>query len=693
MDYESANWAKYDVGVNNVMRTILCEMGKKIKNNKIMMIFALITVTLWGAITCMVKLDLSAKVLHYTSHKSNQNEEQFVHDFVDGMEIRQKFDNYTDFDFVTMYFSDHDQQLDGKIVIQVVDSEFDELLISQEREVSSIKYNVPVEVSFEDCGGGKANRKYEIRLYSSTKCQPALGVYGYKTKENSALVNEEESEYALSLGIHSYTNLYLLTMRLVLGIAMLIFVVVGIGVFKIQMQPQNIFLLLAVPFSICMLILWPGNPVYDEGRHYHTVYHYSNVILGCGSEDTVNQIRMRYEDITDKSILKELGSATNAQAQYFWYYVNGISNKISDNSTALVDVSESPVVYDGNIIQYLPGVFGMTIARLLNCNYFWMMTITRLFIMIFYFSMCYYAIRKIPILKIMIAFVSAIPMNLYQATGISYDSFTFAVGIVVFSFLIKLWYEGLEKRDWVKYAVAVATLANCKGGVYLTLILLMVLIPEEKYVRGKWLKCLIIYLMAGVVMASTFLPTIVTWFIINPQTKNVSEVINSGGMVAEKFSVLFAIQEPVKFFKMFLKTMFGNLDVYIGQMLGYRTAWASETISLTVMLPFLILLIFSAIRGENEKFELKVTDKIGILGILLMELVGMQIIFLGETPIYSDIILGFQGRYFILFIPFIVLLFRDENIVYQRKKEYLYLYFNMAQIIYLYFFLDMFMLA
>lgn len=194
-------------------------------------------------------------------------------------------------------------------------------------------------------------------------------------------------------------------------------------------------------------------------------------------------------------------------------------------------------------------------------------------------------------------------------------------------------------------------------------------------------------------MACMFLPTIVTWFIINPQTKNVSEVINSGGMVAEKFSILFAVQEPVKFLRMFLKTMFSNLDIYVGQMLGYRTAWANEAISLTVMLPFLILLIFSAVGDERNKFELKTTDKIGIFGLLLMELLGMQIIFLGETPIYSDIILGFQGRYFILFIPCILLLFRDENIVYKSKKEYLYLYFSVAQIFYLYFFLEMFMLA
>lgn len=683
----------YDTGADNVMRTTLCEITRKIKENKKIILFAFVTVMLWGAIICMVKLDLSTKVLRYTSHKSNQNQEQFIHDFVDGMEIRQKFENYTDFDFVTMCFSDHDQRLGGKIIIQVVDAKSDELLISQEREVSSIKYNVPVEVSFENSGGGKANREYEIRLYSSTKYQTALGVFGYQTKENSAVVNGEETEYALSLGIHSYTNLYVIILRLILGIAMIAFVFVGVIIFKFQIQPQNMFLMIAVPFSICMLIMWPGNSVYDEERHYHTVYHYSNVILGCGSEDTVDQIRMRYEDITDKSVLKELGSATNAQAQSFWYFINKISDKISDNSTVLVDVSDSPVVYDGNIIQYLPGVCGMTIARLLNCNYFWMMTITRFSIMLFYFGMCYYAIGKIPILKTLVAFVAAIPTNLYQASGISYDSFTFAVGIVVFSFIIKLWYVGLERRDWIKYAIAVVALANCKGGVYLTLTLLMILIPKERYVNRKWLKCLIIYLIAGATMVIAFLPTVIVWFIVNPQTPNVSEVINSGGMIAEKFSVIFVLQEPAKFLRMFLKTMINNLDVYIGQMLGYRTAWANETISLVVMLPFLILLIFSAIRDEREKFELKITDKVGIFGILLIELVGMQIIFLGETPTYSDVILGFQGRYFILFIPCILLLFRDENVVYQRRKDYLYLYFSVAQIVYLYFFLEMFMLA
>lgn len=675
------------------MRTIICEIIGKIRKNKAFFIFAFITFIFFGIIICMVELDLSSKVLRYTSHKSNKNEEQFIHDFVADMEIRQKFENYTDFDFVTICFSDHDQQLEGKIAIQIVDSESAEVLIYEEREASTIKYNIPVEISFEECGGGKANRCYEIRLYSSAKNETALGVFGYQTDGNGAIVNGQESQYALSLGIHSYTNLYEIIMRLILGIGMVAFVFVGVVVFKLKIQPENMFLLLAIPFSVCMLVIWPGNPVYDEGRHYHTVYHYSNVILGCGSEDTADKIRMRHKDIGDERELKELEVPINAQAQYFWYYINEMSNKVTDNATVLVDVSDSPVVNDGNIIQYLPGVFGMTIARLLNCNYFWMMTITRLSIMFFYFLMCYYAIKKIPFLKMMIAFISALPMNLYQSSGISYDNFTYAVGIVVFAFIIKLWYEGLEKRDWIKYAIAVAILANCKGGVYLTLVLLMIFIPKEKYVNGKLLKCLIIYLIAGAAMVSAFLPTIISWLVVGPQSENVSVVINSNGRVAEKLSVLFALQEPIKFLRMFLQTMICNLDIYIGQMLGFRTAWANETISLTVMLPFLILLIFSAIRKDTEEFELNIIDKVGILGILLIELVGMQIIFLAETPLYSSIILGFQGRYFILFIPCILLVFRNEDIVYPKRREYLYLYFSAAQIIYLYFFLEMFMVA
>lgn len=663
------------------------------QKNRNLYLFGLAAVFLFLMIFVMVKLDLSEKVLRYRSYRSNQDETQFVHDFVSGTEISQCFQNYRDFDFITLSFSDHDMRLQGKVILQIIDPETDAVLYDEEKAMSDIYYNVPVEISFEDFGGGIAGKQYGVRLLALETGEEALGVFGYQTEEEHAVLNGQETEYALSLGIHSYTDLYKNITILLLGIEMIVVLLVILGAFQFHLKEQQMFLIIALPFAICMLLLWTGNSVYDESRHYHTVYHYSNVLLGCGSEDTLTEIRMRKEDIQNGEEVAYLGTSTNGQAQKLWYYVDKIWDKPQDVSTIKVDIHDASVVSDGKVVQYLPGVLGMTMARLLGCNYFWMMTITRMAIMGFYFGMCYYAIKKIPVLKLLLVFVSALPMNLYQTSGISYDSFTYAVGIVVFAFIIKLWYEGLKRSDWIKFAIAVAVLGNCKGGVYLTLILLMCLIPKDKYAGKKWLKFLGILMVAGISMVIAFLPSMISWFIVMPQRDNVSEVINSGGVIAQKLSPFMVLDEPVRYVTMLIQTTLTNLDTYLGQMLGYRTAWASKPISLAVMLPFLVLLIFAAIGEEKEQFQISAIARWGMGGILLLEYLGMQAIFLGETPVYSDVILGFQGRYFILFLPCILLLFRSRGLVYKRNKEYLCVCFSMTQVVYMYFFWEMFMCA
>ena len=111
------------------------------------------------------------------------------------MEIRQIFECYEDFDFITLNFSDHDQRLQGKVAIQILDADEGEPLIYQELDATSIYYNVPVEVHFDNIGGGGVEKQYEVILKSFDTRDTALGVFGYKTGEKRAIINGDESEY------------------------------------------------------------------------------------------------------------------------------------------------------------------------------------------------------------------------------------------------------------------------------------------------------------------------------------------------------------------------------------------------------------------------------------------------------------------------------------------------------------------
>lgn len=648
-----------------------------------------ITVVLW-------KVHMEEYILEYTSHRSNQDEVQIVENFTIGQEIRQEFESYIDFDMITLSFSDHDKPQKGKIFLIVNNKQTGRQIYYEEKNASDIRYNEPVEIYFRHGESGMAGVTYEVILKSEGEAEEGLGVYGHKIINKAAKINGKKAEYELSIGIHSTTPFYQI---LSLGILLLMFLsicVTVLYVFQKRGEEEHIFLFIAIPFLLIMLFLWPGNNVYDEPRHYHTVYHYSNQILGKGGDDQARKIAMRACDVQAEEIKEQIGLPINAQAQNLWYQYKKAGRAVQDTSMIEVDISDYPYVSDGSFVQYTPGILGMSLARVLQLNYFWMMFFARLAIVIFYVILCYLGIRMIPCYKMMMVFIAALPMNLYQASGISYDSFTFAVGFVTFSLIVKLWKEGLRKKGWILLGIFVFLLAQCKGGVYLILLLLLPIIPKISFLEKKWRKVIGIYAVAAVSMVTSFWPTIKSLF-IKPLAMEVEQqatvVINSGGIMAKKLHPFYAFQQPIEFIKMLVETTFENIDIYLGQLLGYRTAWSNDIISLVIVLPFLVFILLAVVMEDKEGINLNLFQRLWILMIPVMEYIGMQIIFLVETPEYSKMILGFQGRYFLLLLPVISLLCADSGFVYKKRKEHLYPVFAVLQYVYMYFFIIMFMVA
>lgn len=205
----------------------------------------------------------------------------------------------------------------------------------------------------------------------------------------------------------------------------------------------------------------------------------------------------------------------------------------------------------------------------------------------------------------------------------------------------------------------------------------------------NWKTCLITALWAGVSLLFFFAPVIVRWFSLGniASGQDIPVTNTESGTI----QIAYALKQPLSFLMMFVRTLIEKADVYVGQALGYRTAWSNQPIALAVMLPFLILMLLSAAKTENDDLDIPVLGKLLIFGMLLIELLGMHIIFLVETSVYATTINGFQGRYFILFLPCILLLLRHGGLEFRKGKERLYPMFSMAQAIYLFFFIKMFL--
>ena len=448
----------------------------------VLMIILGVTVLIYLMYVC----DLQKDILKQVTFVANRDEYQVIENFTSGIEVKQEFVSANDFDCITLSFSDHDSTFPGKTFVSILDSKTNTLMAYREFINSDIHYGSAVQIPVEN---GKSGKQYSVVIQAEETGDTALGLYGYSAaaEDRKAEVNGKISDFAVSIGIHKYTNAFgvLTFIIMLIGFTGMIFTAVGCCEF--HFTKEKIFLCLAVPFGICML-LFLSNSAYDEERHFSTVYHYSNVLLGLADNDEEFRLTMRQGDVPeiDNKVEGNTGGRIiNAQAQDFWKKLQKINQPAGVRTPVMVELSNNRIVTDSTMIEYLPEVIGITIGRLLKFNAFWLELTGKLFIFVFYICVCYYAIKVSPVMKLGMAFVASLPMSIYQATGYSYDGFTFAVGLLVFALIMRLWNGSIKRKEWLVLAISVFVLGFCKGGVYLSFLLLLFLIPKRQIQYSK----------------------------------------------------------------------------------------------------------------------------------------------------------------------------------------------------------------
>lgn len=655
------------------------EKGNSTKINRIKWYLGLLIlqVILWGFFFGY----LDDKIPKYATHDGDNTSYQIIHDFTSDYIVEQSFISSRSFDFITLYFADHDMYIAGRIGY-VVYNEEEETLIQDEINCSELKYNQygkELKISFQKLGYGQANHKYKIKLYAKDTEDVALGIYGYSTPkgEESAIVNGEDAEFAVSIGTHSYTSVFK-TLAITLMLIGLIGNIVAIWICtKETITEEKMFLTLVIPFGISMLLFLSGNSVYDADAHTTMAYHYSNVLLGVAQDDDLGHIYMRVEDAV---IGKEKSGVDNEQAQEFWRVLSDWNWKTQDNEGQIYEVT---MAHGGTILSYLPNIIGMVIGRMLGLGAYPMMYLSKILGFVAYIITCYYAIKVTPVLKTVFSFVAVLPICIYHATGITYDTIALSASLLMCAYIFMWWERELRMQEWIVLAVSAAFIGGCKGGVYLPLLLLMLLVPWKRW--NLTLKKVIIFSVGAILGVSLFL--IKYGNILISSMKVVEDFSNPNAMYGSGY----CFKHPFAFGKMFMETVLVRGDAYLGQLLGDRTAWTQAHIEWFIIIPILLLLLAAGIRPEKEAELTCKAKKIAVLLLVIAEFVGMHIVLMSDTKITENYIYGVQGRYFLPLLPLILLVIREEGLVRKERETYkLYLYYSMMQSIYMLSLMDKF---
>ena len=132
-------------------------------------------------------------------------------------------------------------------------------------------------------------------------------------------------------------------------------------------------------------------------------------------------------------------------------------------------------------VTYVPGIVGILAGRILGLNGLIVIYLGRICSIFAYLFMMYWFIRIMYFAKTAAFLIALLPMTIQQCCSYSYDSVVIEAAFLYIALLFRMMYEKkkVQKPQMFWYIVFAALLAVSKGGTYMPLCFLTLLIPSE----------------------------------------------------------------------------------------------------------------------------------------------------------------------------------------------------------------------
>lgn len=301
-------------------------------------------------------------------------------------------------------------------------------------------------------------------------------------------------------------------------------------------------------------------------------------------------------------------------------------------------------------IGHIPSAVGMNIARLFKLPLSYLYIFGRVFNLLFYVACCFFAIKYMKLGKRLLAVAALMPTNLFLASVYSYDAMV--NGLLFLATAIILSDIADEKAVFTpqKYVLTMGLIfmASAIKIVYIPFVLLILIMPRDRFKTKRDLLIMKGLIIAGVVFAVALL-----LFFVDLADFMSADLRGGDTNVAKQVEyILNNIPAVAVLVVTSITSSFVSYSVGNGAygLLGHLGAF-----------PYEILIIASIcviVLTDGSELMLDIKSRAGVALIMLATTavvwLSMYIVF---TPVGSPWIGGVQGRYFApLRVPFYLLL-------------------------------------
>jgi len=500
---------------------------------------------------------------------------------------------------------------------------------------------------------------YSLHLENKGEGKVILLLSGEEAVENALQKNGQNIEGVPMHQILSERKTYVRNFVLlgIVGAAILFSLAVVLCFKKVRLE-KGFVLVSFVSSLLLMFIITPHN-VPDEFAHFVSAYEVSSKVMGQNpyNEDGVFLIRQ-----ADLEYYNNWQMGINRSTINF--FMSGLEEPLTEEGAKMVPwggaVDRTP------IFVYAPQVLGISLGRAIHLNAAQLFMFTRFCTLLLYTALVYFAVKIIPIGKMVIIAVALFPMTMQQSMGVSYDALAIGLSFLFISWVFRLAYESKRVRWWdiIVLTVIAAWLAPIKV-VYIVLIFLGLFIPYEKF-GGKLKKLTAAGILtaggAGAILFSRLSKIGAVMEIANDKLRWID---------APSYSLEMLLSNPVNTVKIFFNTLIGRGDYYFLSSVGSLLGWLNIGIPAFLLFSYVIIFLLSSQHTENiaEHHFLK-KERAIFLFISIAVFVGFGVTMLiAWTPAGYSMIEGMQGRYLLPVLPLVAFALQSKSLVWKKNMQ------------------------
>lgn len=447
---------------------------------------------------------------------------------------------------------------------------------------------------------------------------------------------------------------------IILGIA-------GIFIFRNvdrkQIKLEKIYLIMVIPLGILYMIANPLGKVPDEDYHARKAMAISKGnFFSKANEDG---------DAVDNLNSKVFELVTRTTSSY----EEAINRLKAAETDEEIEMKYTTMALYAPIC-HLPQGIGMFLARIfgggvsVQC---YMARLTNFAVAVF---LIYNAIRLAPFKKNVVFFLAMLPITLNEIASMAADALAISMSMFFICYIFHLKFDESKKeittKDIVLIAISSIVVALCKI-VYIPLVLLLFILPKEKFGTLKKKNITTISIIAGAVILNLIWLIYCSRFLVT---------FNPG--VDSSLQVKYVLTHPITY----ILTMFRTLNTY-GQMFIvhlFGEGLGSFNVQASVLFVFPCIVIGAILffaNDEKDKIKIDLPTKLICLFIFVVIVALIYTsLYVQWTRAMKPVIMGIQARYFLPVLLLTAIIFNNNKLVFTEKISFRYillflLFFNL----------------